>query len=567
MRVAAFIFLCLLQCFSTYSQNKQGIEMVITNQETAAAYIQELKQESNSDVLTKARINKLLCDYYYLLKKKDSMLIYAAEALKYFEKTTDTFYLYYCNFRIIDEGLNSNQNFPAAIEFLKKAAAYYERTQENIMAVNCHFVLSKIYKEQQLKQLRTYHLQRGFELNKNGKDTNMQMVMLYSRLMDEQGTGNWGASINTGNEAFELAKIFKKPHFIKSSLVFLGYGYFYSGNYEKAIRCFEDALQMNAPEPADHFNAASYLVDCYIKLGMQEKAANAFTRYKHIRDSIEQLSNKKNINELLAKYEAEKKQAALSLLQKQNELTHKAAESRKTWIIILVVFIASFIPVSLLAFYNIRKRHQLEKVNEMRNKISRDLHDEVGAILSSIQVYAAVAEKSMQQQPEMAKEAIRKIEDNTAQAMDNMSDIVWAIKTFTTDETTLTDKLKNYGFEILTARNINCTYDINEEAERQLVNVEARRNILLIAKEAMNNAAKHSGATEVTVRAQNEEGYFVLEISDNGKGMNPSTARNGNGISNMKKRAELMKAELLIESALEKGTHITCKIPLANISH
>jgi signal transduction histidine kinase len=209
---------------------------------------------------------------------------------------------------------------------------------------------------------------------------------------------------------------------------------------------------------------------------------------------------------------------------------------------------------------------QLKKILAMRAKISQDLHDEVGAILSSIQVYSSIASRAIYKEPEKAVDALHYIHKNANHVMENMSDIVWAINTGNTGNISLSGKLKDFGYEILTPLNINCDYKIDKEAENKLVNMEVRKNILLIAKEAMNNIAKHSHATETTVKLNFNAHYLELEISDNGIGLSKENGRSGNGLVNMEKRATALRGLFSIYSEPNRGTRILCKIPIARIS-
>jgi signal transduction histidine kinase len=106
---------------------------------------------------------------------------------------------------------------------------------------------------------------------------------------------------------------------------------------------------------------------------------------------------------------------------------------------------------------------------------------------------------------------------------------------------------------------------INKSAEEKLVNVEARKNILLIAKEAMNNIAKYSHATDVTIRLESSNGHLLLEIVDNGKGFDESR-HIGNGLHNMQQRGEDVGGELNITSSKGLGTSVLFKVPIAKIS-
>jgi signal transduction histidine kinase len=235
---------------------------------------------------------------------------------------------------------------------------------------------------------------------------------------------------------------------------------------------------------------------------------------------------------------------------------------KTTWFYLLAAIV---IAALLYGIYRYRI-NQLKKMLTMRTKISQDLHDEVGATLSSIHVYSSVATKTMLNDPEKSLNALQHINENTRQVMENMNDIVWAIKTNQSGESTLEGKLKNYGYELLTPLNIQCIYWIDKEAEKKLVNMEARKNILLIAKEAMNNIAKYSKATEAMVRLEFINRNLQLEITDNGKGFDAGNDRSGNGLFNMQQRSEALGGTLNVSSAEKNGTSIICRIPIANIS-
>ncbi len=146
-----------------------------------------------------------------------------------------------------------------------------------------------------------------------------------------------------------------------------------------------------------------------------------------------------------------------------------------------------------------------------------------------------------------------------------MSDIVWAINTGTDGQMSLEDKMKNYGYELLTPLGINCSYIIDHEAEQKLVNIEARKNILLIAKEAMNNIAKYSGASDASIGLTIRNGCLDLEIQDNGKGFTTSAKKNGNGLRNMQQRTEGLDGHFHLESTEQRGTRIHCEIPITSI--
>lgn len=235
----------------------------------------------------------------------------------------------------------------------------------------------------------------------------------------------------------------------------------------------------------------------------------------------------------------------------------------KTWWFITLAGVVLLAGLYFIYRYRVT---QVKKVYALRSKISQDLHDEIGATLSSIHVYSSVAAKAIDKNPEKSLDALQHINENTRQVMENMSDIVWAINASNSGETSLEGKLKNYGYELLTPLNIQCIYNIDKEIEKKLVNIEARKNVLLIAKEAMNNIAKYSNASEAFVKLELADKYLFLEIKDNGEGFSQNSNYSGNGLGNMKSRTEALKGVFKISSEKNIGTIIRCNIPLANIS-
>ncbi|MDQ3016802.1 MAG: histidine kinase, partial [Bacteroidota bacterium] len=235
---------------------------------------------------------------------------------------------------------------------------------------------------------------------------------------------------------------------------------------------------------------------------------------------------------------------------------------RTWWFVLLCLLLLGGLIYSVYRYRII----QLQRIHSIKNKISQDLHDEVGSMLSSINVYSSIASKSLDNTAIIEK-ALTQITQNSRQVMENMSDIVWAINSGSPGTTTLEDKLKNYGYELLTPLNINVTYSIAVDADKKLNHIEARKNILLIAKEGMNNIARYSGATDAMVKVDINHKVLTLHIRDNGKGFDLNTNRKGNGLYNMRHRTVALGGIFAIRSEENQGTSIKCTIPVTSISN
>ncbi len=240
-----------------------------------------------------------------------------------------------------------------------------------------------------------------------------------------------------------------------------------------------------------------------------------------------------------------------------------AAPWYATWWFYLLLSVIMASLVYLLYRYRIR---QFQKNILLRMQISKDLHDDVGASLSSIHIYSSVAEKVMDTDPARAKEVIQQINTNSKEVMDNMNDIVWALKNDTAHEITFKNRIKNFGYELLAAKQINCDYALDEKAMAKINNPKARKNLQLIIKESMNNISKYSEATQVSIKIYLKDNSLEIVITDNGKGFEESKIKKGNGLKNILSRAADLRGICTIDSHPGTGTIIGCSIPLTSIS-
>jgi signal transduction histidine kinase len=113
--------------------------------------------------------------------------------------------------------------------------------------------------------------------------------------------------------------------------------------------------------------------------------------------------------------------------------------------------------------------------------------------------------------------------------------------------------------------NLNYTFTSKGSGERifdLLPNLNMRRHIYLIFKEALNNIIKHSNANEVSILLSTEDKKFIMIVADNGKGFNEDEIIRGEGLKNLRNRAAQVGAQILIESNGGNGTKIILEVPL-----
>jgi signal transduction histidine kinase len=245
------------------------------------------------------------------------------------------------------------------------------------------------------------------------------------------------------------------------------------------------------------------------------------------------------------------------------------------YIIAAVVILFLFLNLGLLykskLIYIQNVQLEVQKQSELsqqRAMISADLHDDLGASLSSIHLNAIMAQKLLHKDLSQSDKSLRRIIDGLKSVIQNMGDIIWAINPDKQEHKSITGHLKDFYFDLMDDYNIQCNYHVDRNLESQITNINARKNLLLISKEAINNILKHAQATKIDVSLEEQDDQIMLKIQDNGVGMAfPDNNFKGNGLRNMKFRAEKIQGRLTIKSELGEGTTISCLIPLTNIRY
>jgi signal transduction histidine kinase len=240
-------------------------------------------------------------------------------------------------------------------------------------------------------------------------------------------------------------------------------------------------------------------------------------------------------------------------------------------IVILFLFlnIAMLFKSRMVDIKNVELEYKRQaELSNQREMISANLHDDLGASLSSIQISATMAQNSIQMDPNKAGKSLKRVIGELKVVIENMGDTIWAINPDNNSQKSISSQIKNFYFDLMDEHNIECSYHIDKNLEAQITNISARKNLLLIAKEAVNNILKHAQATKIEMTLKEQSNQMLLEIHDNGLGIKDREEHHmGNGLRNMKFRAEKMNGELTIKSAPGMGTTISCLVPYTNIRY
>lgn len=203
--------------------------------------------------------------------------------------------------------------------------------------------------------------------------------------------------------------------------------------------------------------------------------------------------------------------------------------------------------------YRSRVRHLLA-LERMRSRIATDLHDDLGARLSRISILSEVAARRVSSDAPSAERLLGEVGETARSLIEAAADITWSVDPAQDDLASLAARIRRFAADILDARDIAWTFDVPEDGSLKL-SPERRRHVLLVFQEAINNIVRHAQARRVTMRLQVIGGTLYAEITDDGRGIEATSASaDGRGLSNMRSRARALGGDLTITSGDGEGT-------------
>jgi signal transduction histidine kinase/ligand-binding sensor domain-containing protein len=206
-----------------------------------------------------------------------------------------------------------------------------------------------------------------------------------------------------------------------------------------------------------------------------------------------------------------------------------------------------------------RYRHKQAMAAE-RARIAAELHDDLGANLTQIQWLADPGQPSESQAT--AEQLLPRIRGKCRETVRLIDEIVWSVnpKNDTLDQ--LASYVCNFAGQFFSDSPTRARIDVHGELPQHVLKADVRHHLFLIAKEAFHNVAKHAATDRVWVRIASDNGWFRLVIEDRGRGFDPGLESAGDGLANMRRRAILAGANLLIDSSPAAGTRVTIELPL-----
>ena len=239
----------------------------------------------------------------------------------------------------------------------------------------------------------------------------------------------------------------------------------------------------------------------------------------------------------------------------------------QTWWFYLVCGLATTGLLAGLVLWRMRKLRKLHRseqqsaITDERTRIAKDLHDGLGADLTRLALLADLADEAGSA---TAAGHRQKLSQSSREAARTLKEMIWIANPANDTVEGLVSRICQTAEDFLGDARIRCRLELAPQLPQRSLSLDQRRNLLLVAREALNNIVKHAAATEVCIRANGSDDNFQLGIEDNGRGFDSSSVRpDGLGLASMRRRVENLGGAFVMETRPGSGTKILINIKLS----
>jgi signal transduction histidine kinase/tetratricopeptide (TPR) repeat protein len=572
-----------------YTLGKLGkLELQLENLLNALRINENLKPIDNYEI---AAVLNNLSMVYLELRQTEKAIDFAKQSISYREKTEDAdqLALAYCNISQMYRYLNLTESE----KYRKLCVEFAEKSNNESRLVQSYITSALIFSDQKAYEKATENEKKAISILEK---SHLSPNLLASRYLSVAIHG-----INLQSDTAEIKSYLEKSKTLALELKdrpLLREIYFNYYNFYKNQNDFENAL--------NSYRTFNQYRDSIINENTKSNIAELETKYETEKkdNQIHQLSTDQKIKQLQIEkqnaliagnlLEAERKEKEIQLLSQEKELQElrigkQNEEIEKQKLISLsnnqklqiaeqdkiiqgkklknsrnVQYLTfGLAGLSLCLGLILFNRYQLKrtikeqkKLLAIRENIAKDLHDEIGSTLTSIKILSEVSDRNLKNEKPEVSEFLNQITEQSTQAQQSISDIVWSVNPQNDVLENMIIRMREFVSQTLENKNIHTKINVDENLLQTNLKMEERRDFLLIFKEAINNIAKHSDATNVNINLESNSDGILMKITDNGKGFEVNSIHSRNGLKNMKSRAESMNADFKITSQMNQGTEL-----------
>lgn len=478
--------------------------------------------------------------------------------------------------------LNDQQEYTRALEFGNKAVALARKTGNKESEINGLINLSESYGRLGNIEKQYELLQQVLPLAKTGGD-NMQIGSAYNSLGDyHRKKEQYQIALTNYLDGFAYTQKLGNNYHLIPCCLRLARTYLKLQQNDKALQYIKQAEQLadEVGERAELHEIYQVRGDIEQQLGNHKLAADYFSKTLTLTDSIFTAETSEKVAEVEARYQNEKKQQEILQLEKDKKVQKLTIRQRTTINYILFGLVAALLLTGFMGYRNFRNRQQLkqQRITELekekqlfatqsllkgqeeeRNRLAKDLHDGLGGLLSGVKLQLGAMKGNLilsEEHGRMFNNALGKLDES----IDEMRRVAHNMMPEALIKLGLQQALQDYCDGLSVSQHFSIKgefYGLDKRMDSATEVVVYR-----IVQELLNNAVKHSGATNILAQVMRNENNLTITVEDDGKGFDKEIVMSGTGLKNVRSRVDYLKGQMDVQTAPGKGTsiHIDCII-------
>lgn len=544
--------------------------------------------------------------YYSSLTDYKMSNYYCKNSILHLKKEKDSIALTFA-YQLLVIAYERTGNFDLAIQTSEQALDLAKKLNNYVLIANTYKAIGLIMSRKTNYQMaKVYHVQSLAYYQKSQHEIGVQAT--YTNLgISYKNLGQYDSAFYYQKESLALAKKIKSNHGIAFAYNDLGNLYMISNKLDSALYCYNQSVklrqQMN--EKWELGYTYNYLGELYCAWQQKDKSIDylrkaenlayetgnvkqlyetyeqlslTFAKFKQYdsafyynqlfqqkKDSLTVLMNNLSAEMLITNYEFDKKQQEIMILQNRTSMQALSINSQRTWLWIAGFGIVSLCGFILLSIRNkklrlakitlenqqkeeLLRRDSQEKILEDRKRISRELHDNIGANLTVFKEMITNLEKTDQ---------IQEMKQLTEETIQELRKSVWLLNHEKSSLEEWVIRLKEYFRHIKKVEIFCHTTTIGNPVFHASILTELFR----VIQEGVNNALKHASCSEIKITIRLVENSLNMTIEDNGSGLG-SEAVMGFGLQNMRERISSIHGKISFDHVANSGTKISVNVLL-----
>ncbi|WP_373330704.1 tetratricopeptide repeat-containing sensor histidine kinase [Salmonirosea aquatica] len=477
--------------------------------------------------------------------------------------------------------------YDQAIEYYKRALAYDSTDKEDRRSAAVdYFSIGNILDDQEkVAESKKYYLKALDNIDpENDLDF---MVNVYGNIGSQYTReAQYDSALYYQRKAVQISRELGNPRHELHTLMMLAQTYNRMGKHGQATQLLDESYAIASENQVglDEFRNiyAEYAIATE-SLGNHKAAVKWLNQYIDTNDSL----NNQQTKELLQEYEVKLKEAESrqKLAEKQQYIDRLqlANQRQNFWILLATLVGLGVISGLLFAYLYTRQRRraadnallaaqrerelavvqsELQGQQKERLRISKEMHDDLGASLTAIGLLSEVAKSRM---GAATTPEIEKISSISAEMVTAMNEIIWSLNNKNDSLNGLIAYTRSYASEFIDNTTLSLKTEVDELPYEVSMRGTDRRNVFLTVKEALNNVVKHADATEVRLRIRPEADHLSIDVCDNGQGFIPKEGiGTRNGLTNMRSRMADVGGNCEISSSA-RGTCLKITYPYPTV--